>query len=270
MYFSQWAVNIGGNCQRTVRICDYREVTAQNNWLFTQYISYLDASEVFVTLSVTMAECISNRPACDRLILDVLQFETNQQSDAQQIITTNYSPEYVVNVLVSETSAVTREFRFTNSGIFNGFYFAFRDTQGGTCANLNSLRVYYRICPGRVDGLVTYPEIGLPVEGASAPIVGSAVCASNSSPTSSLVLSAFANGTCAGNPSCECDPGYEYVVPVGGPAMCQGKSLCVCVCVCMCVRACVHACMHVCMCLCVCTCVCVCICVRAYIILPRA
>lgn len=199
-------------------MCDYQQAADQDNWLITQYISYLDAQEVFVTVSVNLGQCISSRPSCNRLIVDMLQYETDQADGTQRRRTANYSPLYTIEVQPSENTPVTREFTFINDGNFNGFYLAFRDTEGGTCANLQSLRVYYRICPERVEGLVTYPEIGLPPEGMSEPITRDAICASNSSPTSSLELSAFADGRCEGEPACACDPGYEY-----DDSVCQRK-----------------------------------------------
>ncbi len=249
--------SIGGECQRVLRSCDHTESAAQQNWLFTQYISYLDAKQVFVSVTYRLSQCVTGGNAkAECKTLDVHWYEGSTiMSMAQQTNRDNYSP--LLTLTSTTTATVTQEFSF-NPGNFNGFYLAFEDD--GSCVDLNGLRVYYRICPGKVEGLVTYPEIALPTQGSTMPALRDAICASNSSATSSLELSAFADGTCSGEPTCECNPGYEYVQPVDEPAMCQRK---LCFCMCVCVRSCMRACMHVCVCMRACMRVCVCVCMRA-------
>ena len=65
-YIWQWTSTLGGLCAYEARVCDFREGTSQDNWVFTQYISYLQAREVFVNISAGFTECrLAQSPRCN-------------------------------------------------------------------------------------------------------------------------------------------------------------------------------------------------------------
>ena len=91
-----------------------------------------------------------------------------------------------------------------------GFYLGLRDE--GTCGAVERIIVYYVACLGSVEGLVTYPETGVPVRGGNN-VVFDAHCAPNVHNTTTLQVMAFASSSsCSpvapGGARCECDAGY--------------------------------------------------------------
>ena len=113
-------------------------------------------------------------------------------------------------------------FTFKPSSNANGFYLGIEDT--GTCGSIERVTVYYRIIPNRTDGLIEYPEIPLPPVGSSDTITRSAVCAADST-GSGLELTADSRGIVEGDPSCLCNPGYQFESLAGGGAECAGKNI---------------------------------------------
>jgi len=82
---------LGGLCAYEARVCDFRESTSQENWVFTQYISYLQAREVFVNVSAGFTECrLAQNPRCNQLYVDVYRYERNGRNDAAARTTSNY------------------------------------------------------------------------------------------------------------------------------------------------------------------------------------
>ena len=104
---------------------------------------------------------------------------------------------------------------FTPSGNTNGFYLGVRDN--GTCVNIIRLQVYYIIICPVVDPPVVCPKVGRPPQGRTVPVTCS--CPGNSivTPGSSLQLTCHSDGTCTGNPSCQCNEGYREI-----PGRCVG------------------------------------------------
>ena len=60
-----WSQTAGGSCGWFLYACTYSTLP-QNNWLFSQFISYLDANEVFFKATFTFAECITASPSCSK------------------------------------------------------------------------------------------------------------------------------------------------------------------------------------------------------------
>ena len=71
--------------------------------------------------------------------------------------------------------------------------------------------MYYEVCPGRVEGLVTYPEVPHPgtLPGASSWTTMLARCAEHSHNMTSLETYAYQDGRCDQRVTCDCDAGYE-------------------------------------------------------------
>ena len=215
---------IGGVCSRSMRPCT-RQVS-QDNWLFSQHVRYEDAKEVFFQVSYRFIEC---QGSCIRPYVTLYHYNSdNIATDANRINPSNYellfgdeeSSRFVQPTRVSRVQEVTRT--ITRPANSDGFYLGFRDE--GTCGTIPRLIVYYVVCPTRVDGLVTYPEFGVP-ERTSADIPFEAQCASNAHNITSLQVIAFSsNSSCSpvasGGAVCECDGGY--VLSSDGLS-CEGK-----------------------------------------------
>ena len=226
---SQWIAGGGGSCREQLRICDYRQETQpQSNWVFTQFINFDEAREIYVNASYQYISCINNaRRGCDTLQTTVYRYETNGQvGNTARVDPANYlSSEkrvVVLDLTANENSGIrTNTFRPSSSP--TGFYLGVQDT--GTCGSIERLTAYYLVCPKIIQGLVTLPEIPLPRAGTLTPITRDAVCAANSRQLQqvSLVRRAFADGRCVTNAACECEPGYRNV-PVSGSTeeRCEG------------------------------------------------
>ena len=218
----QWTSAFGGLCGSEPRVCDFRDgLTApQDNWFFTQHSRFINTTQVSVNISIRFAECRQNTD-CNQLFVDLYIYERNGREDTAARNTSNYRHvQRIEQPNVCSGREYAASFSFTPSGNFNGFYLGFRDTDNSTCANIQRLQVYYRFLPQRVVGLVTYPEIALPLTTTPTRLV--AICAANSEPTSSLQLMCYSNGTCVGNPSCQCRVGYREVQLPNREAECRG------------------------------------------------
>ena len=224
---SQWIAGGGGSCREQLRICDYRQATQpQNNWVFTQFINFDEAREIYVNTTYQYISCINNaRIGCDTLQTTVYRYETNGQvGNAARVNPANYlSNEVVVLDLTANENSGNRIATFRPSSSATGFYLGVQDT--GTCGSIERITAYYLVCPKIIQGLVTLPEIPLPRAGSLTPIPGNAVCAANSRPLQQVSLErrAFADGRCVSNAACECEPGYRNV-PVSGSTeeRCEG------------------------------------------------
>jgi len=97
----QWTSTLGGLCAYEARVCDFRESTSQENWVFTQYINYLQAREVFVNISAGFTECrLAQNPRCNA--------------------------GFQVNLLLSPSLPIHREFR-------GPMYMYYRSSLVGVC-----------------------------------------------------------------------------------------------------------------------------------------
>ena len=137
-------------------MCDFREGTSQENWVFTQYISYLQAREVLVNISAGFTECrLARNPLCSQLYVDMYRYERNGRNDAAARTTSNYQ---LIQRFQQPNGFARRTyqtfFTFIPSGNTNGFYIGVRAT--GTCINIQRLQIYSRASPRRTVDLVTY------------------------------------------------------------------------------------------------------------------
>ena len=144
----QWRSSFGGLCAAQPRSCDFREGTPQDNWFFTQYIRYIDATEVFVNITANFQECrLANDPSCTQLYVDMYRYERNGVDATAARDTNNYQFEQRIEQPSGfSQQQYTASLSFTPSGNTNGFYLGFRDN--GTCVNILRLQVYYRTMPG--------------------------------------------------------------------------------------------------------------------------
>ena len=202
-------------------MCDFRVGTPQDNWVFTQYISYFQAREVFINVSAGFTECrLARSPRCNQLYVDVYHYQSNGRNDVAARTTSNY--QFIRRIQQPYWFArrtYRTSFNFTRSSNFNGFYIGVRAT--GTCINVQRLQVYSRASPRRTVDLVTYPEIALPILGSTTAVTGIATCAANSHNLTSLQVTCFADGTCEDTATCVCNAGYKYVAST--PAQCRGE-----------------------------------------------
>ena len=100
--------------------------------------------------------------------------------------------------------------RFLRSPNFNYTYFGIQDI--GTTGNIIRIIFYYVVCSGRVEGLVTYPEVPHPVQGSSQPTIRNAYCAEHAHSATPLATFAHSDGRCVQDVHCDCDAGYEEVI----------------------------------------------------------
>jgi hypothetical protein len=142
-------------------------------------------------------------------------YDTNTLSETQRINPTNYQPyngtsensrleQDQVNTN-TDTTIIGRFRRPANSYTYLGL----QDI--GTFGIIDRIIMYYEVCPGRVEGLVTYPEVPHPgiLPGASSRTTRLARCAEHSHNTTSLETYAYQDGRCDQRVTCECDAGYE-------------------------------------------------------------
>ena len=144
----QWRSSFGGLCAAQPRSCDFREATPQENWFFTQYIRYTDATEVFVNITANFQECRLN-PACTPLYVSMYRYERDGVDATAARNTSNYQFEqHIVQPSDFTEQQYTDSFSFNRSPNTNGFYLGFRDN--GTCVNILRLQVYYDTSDGKI------------------------------------------------------------------------------------------------------------------------
>ena len=151
VFCKQWRSTFGGLCAAQPRTCDFRENTPQDNWFFTQYISYINATEVFVNITANFQECRLN-PSCTQLYFDMYRYERNGVDAIAARSTTNYQ---LVQRIVQPSNFSGQQYMTSLSftpGDTNGFYLGFRDT--GTCVNILRVQVYYSTLPQMPDGKI--------------------------------------------------------------------------------------------------------------------
>ena len=152
LFCMQWRSSFGGLCAAQPRSCDFREGTPQDNWFLTQYINYINATEIFVNITANFQECRLNS-ACTQLYVDMYHYERNGVDATAARNTTNYQ---LVRRIEQPSDFSQQQymtsFSFTPSGNTNGFYLGFRDT--GTCVSIPRLQVYYSTLPQMPDGKI--------------------------------------------------------------------------------------------------------------------
>ena len=165
-----------------------------------------------MNITVNFLECrLVRYPNCTQFYVDMYRYERNGVDVTAARTTANYQLvrriEQPSNF--SQTQQYATSFSFTPSGNTNGFYLGFRDT--GTCVNILRLQVYYNVLQPVVGSLVTCPEVGRPPQGSTVQVNCSCPPDSTVATGSSLQLTCYPNGTCTGNPSCQCNEGYQAI-----------------------------------------------------------
>lgn len=156
--------------------------------------------------------------------MNVYFYSTNHYESQARTNPDNYEPIGQIYPNANSNQVLS----FVRPVNHNGFYLGIEDV--GSCATVIRVQVFYKICPAKVVGLVTYPSLALPPVNYMNPVVGTALCASNAVSTSPFHYRAFENGTCEYNSNCECRIGYqENIVPTLGSTLavsvCEGKSI---------------------------------------------
>ena len=209
----------GGTCSYQIRVFNSYRNPNSNNWVFTQAIDYLDAVELIVNATVRFSGCIQRHvdtPPCRNDYMILHHYDTNTLSETERVKPTNYQPYKDT----SESSRLEQDQdnpddntviigRFRRPANMNYTYLGLQDI--GTFGTVYRIFMYYEVCPGRVEGLVTYPEVPHPgtLPGASSRITRLARCAKHSHNTTSLETYAHQDGRCDQRVTCNCDAGYE-------------------------------------------------------------
>ena len=216
----QWGQS-GGNCQFEIKACSYGLPGQQDNWFFTNYITFPTSplvdgvTEVYFETSFRFSRCTGN-PNCTNDFATVYKFDSNspaqvsEQTDPAnyQLLRSTEMDSRLQQVGMSDTPVLWRipKSRFPAAG----FYLGFRDT--GTCGPVKRIFVYYMKAPmySNATTLLTCPNVPLPSSGTTR---GSCCCGEKATNASSLERVCRADGTCE-EPStdvCGCQPGYEFV-----------------------------------------------------------
>ena len=186
-----------------------------NNWIFTQYIyksvSAVANITVYINVTLRFSTCT---PACARS-LGVYTFITNTPQTTINV--SNFS--LVSNFSASTTNILEPVLSFNLKPNDTGFYVAFRD--GGSCINLNRVKIYYYQCPGQQIGLVLFPVTTAPTK-SNSPLTVAASCVIGGINTSSLNLQCNTSGAWSGSPSCICSFADGYMP--SGPSSCAGMA----------------------------------------------
>lgn len=213
----QWQQIVGGSCTWSLYTCTYTKAP-QENWLFSQYISYQQANELFFNISYRFTQC-RDRGSCEDDFVTLYRFDVDGPvGAAEQTNPSNYQllngteqdsrlqqlPRPVRGV--SQTRSMLRPEPRTG-----GFYLGVKDS--GTCGQVNRIIIYYTVCHGRQNELVVYPQAAHPPRNGPDSIF-QASCVANAHNITSLDVKAFSgNGTCRdvveGGARCECDAGYQ-------------------------------------------------------------
>ncbi len=211
---------VGGLCTRSLRSCAIIDTGTENNWVFSPYINYEAAREVFYNVSSTYLTLCGSCPRH----LTAYRYDTNTASETARTNFASYSlltgsessSRYSASSMLIET--------VRPSGI-NGFYFSLRDT--GACATVVRIIIYYRVCAPMVNGLVIFPEVAVPPR-SSPNEAYNATCAPNSHPVTSLAVDITSSTSVCTvrdprGAQCECDAGYMRF----NDTVCEGKYLCI-------------------------------------------
>ena len=143
-------------------------------------------------------------------------YDTNTLNETERIKPANYQPyngtsesSRLEQDQVNTNDDTTIISRFCRPANFNYTYLGLQDI--GTHGIVSRIFIYYEVCPGRVEGLVTYPEVPHPgtLPGALSRTTRFARCAEHSHNTTSLETYSHQDGQCNQSVTCDCDAGYE-------------------------------------------------------------
>ena len=183
-------------------------VQPQNNWLFSQHISYLDANEIFFNVTFDFTNCRDNAE-CSNDYVTLYYYDTN--GPVNEELRTDHEMYTTLRRLQQRPDGQggdTVHFPFTRpQSDTNGFYLGVQDD--GTCGTVGRILVYYRVARGRTEDLLTCPDVALPIQGSNLNSQGTCSCGANAS-LASATLNRICNedGICNENQVCACVPGY--------------------------------------------------------------
>ncbi len=218
---SQWRQNTGGICAWSMNALGFTSTEQpQDNWLFSQHISYMDANEIFFNVSLDFSVCLTN-PGCDDHFT-LHRYDTNgtvvvaQRTNPQNyetLMRLEHRPENLGGGFTT-FSFVRPEPRTT------GFYLGIQDD--GTQGIIGRVIVFYHVARGRREDLLTCPDVPFPVQGANVNSQESCSCVANAnSAGATLVRSCNDNGVCNENQVCGCNPGFQLQL-MNGINTCTG------------------------------------------------
>ena len=198
---------------REVRSCDFSSGQNQENWLFTQLISYEAALQVTVETTFDLSEC-QNHAACLKLYFDLHSFELNGESDENAM--TNTSNYHFLHRLVN-LGGMTHS--FVPSANKTGFHLALQDS--GSCVSVSRIIVYYPRCPPRdIPGsFIRFPAVAIPIDGSV--VYTQAECTlEKMEGVGDLNAACYSNGSLVvEGGECACSAGYVFNSTL---AECQG------------------------------------------------
>ena len=188
----------------------------QNNWLFSQYISYENANEVFFNISYSFVECVGN-PNCDTPYVTLYHYETNQQQSAENVADTdNYSPLFGTESEsrltqpggTNRAQSVSLNYVRPDPPTANGFYLGINDI--GTVGMVTRIIIYYRVVRWTPRELLTCDDVAFPPQGTDSTSQETCVCDSNASQFSNtLERICDVDGLCNEDQECACSPGFQ-------------------------------------------------------------
>ena len=220
-----WSSAVGGVCSGAPYVCVLP--APQNNWIFSQFIRYTAANEVFFNIKYDFSSCVLN-PLCTNDFMTLYRYDRNtvaNNNDRTDIM--NYNTPMFGTIASSRleasgsASTLTKNESLVPTNNFNGFYMGIEDV--GTCGQISRIIIYYLVCPAKVTGLVKYKEIAVPLR-TDSNVVYSASCVANAHNVTNLEVTIYsANSTCIDQvfkgAKCECNHGYFLF----NACVCEGK-----------------------------------------------
>ncbi|XP_075062264.1 ephrin type-B receptor 4 [Mixophyes fleayi] len=154
---------------RTYEICN-AHLSAQNNWLRTNYIRRGPAQHAYIQITFTMMECasISRAGRSCKETFNLYYYPANSDLANDNFPPWLENPWMKADTVAADTlgrpsvrgsgSSIRSNVKILRliSLTTTGFYLAFQDQ--GACMALLAVRVFYRLCPAVVASLASFPE----------------------------------------------------------------------------------------------------------------
>eukprot|EP00118_Oscarella_pearsei_P018030 m.182126 g.182126 ORF g.182126 m.182126 type:complete len:979 (+) comp39287_c0_seq1:30-2966(+) len=204
----EWVTG-GGTCSRAFRVCGYKRVQRQDNWLLSPYINVSEAEAVSIDLSFTMTKCIGPFGGNCQLLFDVY---TNLTSNVNVTEASFNDTDFGKFTRISGTyddglTLNSGEVKLEVKG-FPGLYIALRDT--GSCTSLSNVIVKSYVCPDDVSGLAQFPLTNSQLK--SRVVTGT--CVANATSSDIPQMRCEPNGAWDYSSllmECQCMPGFEAI-----------------------------------------------------------
>lgn len=173
-HLSGWDHPSGGNLRDRYSVCNRDNSEEPNNWLRSGLILVGDRERLDVTIEYRSLKCLPSHKLCRNSFYAYI-LESNARLDANQIpnpINNHSLYRRFANIsrLSDNRETLTMPLQVTSKYIVLGF----RDRGG--CRTLYSVKVSYKVCPGKAlaDSLVSLPKTlsqveSISVEGSCAP-----------------------------------------------------------------------------------------------------